>query len=553
MRRNVWLSIAMLVVGVGLLVAAGLASPASSGTDTSTAGEGRKGGTLRFSKSTDVDYVDPALAYFTDTFGFIGFATCAKLYSYPDKAGAAGAVVIPEVADGNPTVSKNGKTYTIKLKKTYRFHTGAKITAASFVLAFNRNANPKMQSPSTSYMKEIAGAQAVVDGKASRISGIRAKGPYVLEIKTTKPVPDLVARLTMPFFCPVTPAMGIEPDGVNNPAGSGPYYVSERTVNRQLVLSKNRFYKGPRPANVDRFVWTIGPSLASCKLNVEQDTTDYCVDGVPPTAYKEIADKYGVNRPNGQFFFNTALGTSYFALNHDRDAFKGRGQIPLKKAINFAIDRPALVRASGFLGGKRTDQILPPALTKDVKLFPLKGADPNGARRLYGQAGNKPDKLVLYSTPTGARVIRAQVLQFNLKQIGIDVDVKQFARAVQHEKCATRGEPFDICDEGWLVDYADAVTFFEPLLNGNNIQETSNSNEAYFNDPVYNKKIEAIGKLSGKAREQGWANLDGDIMKNAVPWAPFLNITIRDFVSKSTGCYLYHPVWEFDLAAACKK
>jgi hypothetical protein len=59
--------------------------------------------------------------------------------------------------------------------------------------------------------------------------------------------------------------------------------------------------------------------------------------------------------------------------------------------------------------------------------------------------------------------------------------------------------------------------------------------------------------LSGQARANAWKALDGDIMKNAVPWAPFLTVTNRDFVSKSTGCYLYHPVWGFDFAAACKK
>jgi ABC-type oligopeptide transport system substrate-binding subunit len=554
MTRKFVLTIAMLAVGVGLLVAAGFASAASSGNDQSASAYVKKGGTLRLSKSTDVDYVDPALAYFTDTFGSIGYATCAKLYSYPDKTGAAGAQVVPEVAAGAPTISANGRTYTIKLKTTYRFHNGTPVRAANYVEAFNRDANPKMQSPATSYMTEIVGAEAVISGKASKISGIRAVGKWRLQIRLTKSLPDFVARLTMPFFCPVRVGEAIEPDGVNNPLGSGPYYVSERVVNRQITLLKNKFYKGPRPANLDKIVWTIGPSLEACRLSTERNQTDWCVDGVPPTSYKDIADKYGVNRQNGQFYFNTALGTSYFALNHDRAAFKGARQLPLKKAINTAIDRPALVRASGYLGGKRTDQILPPALTKDVKLFPLQGANPTQAKTLYGQAGVKPDKLVLYTATTGARVIRAQVLQFNLKQIGVEVDVKQFARAVQHEKCATRGEAFDLCDEGWLVDYADPVTFFEPLLNGKNIQQTSNSNESYFNDPRYNAKIEQTAALPvGAKRNAQWAALDADIMKNAVPWAPFLNITIRDFVSSSTGCYLYHPVWEFDLAAACKK
>ena len=41
----------------------------------------------------------------------------------------------------------------------------------------------------------------------------------------------------------------------------------------------------------------------------------------------------------------------YFAFNHDRPAFKGVGQIPLKQAINWAIDRPALVRAAGYDAG----------------------------------------------------------------------------------------------------------------------------------------------------------------------------------------------------------
>ena len=64
-----------------------------------------------------------------------------------------------------------------------------------------------------------------------------------------------------------------------------------------------------------------------------------------------------------------------FVFNHDRPAFEGAGQIPLKKAINFAIDRPELTRAAGYLGGKRTDQLLPPALGRPASIYPLAGAD----------------------------------------------------------------------------------------------------------------------------------------------------------------------------------
>src|SRR4029450_2570681 len=86
---------------------------------------------------------------------------------------------------------------------------------------------------------------------------------------------------------------------------------------------------------------------------------------------RRIAQQYGINGKGGQFFLDPGLATWYFAFNHDRPAFKGPGQIPLKKAINYAIDRPALARAFGYLGAKRTDQMVPPALGREAQHHPL--------------------------------------------------------------------------------------------------------------------------------------------------------------------------------------
>src|SRR5918995_3591892 len=98
MARRLSLSLIMFAAGMALLVAAGLARSAGSAT-AGEAAEARKGGTLRLARHTDVDYVDPALAFFTHSW-MIEFATCAKLFNFPDKAGAAGTRVIPEVVKG---------------------------------------------------------------------------------------------------------------------------------------------------------------------------------------------------------------------------------------------------------------------------------------------------------------------------------------------------------------------------------------------------------------------------------------------------------------------
>ena len=63
----------------------------------------------------------------------------------------------------------------------------------------------------------------------------------------------------------------------------------------------------------------------------------------------------------------------FFAFNHERPAFKGPARSRSKKAINYAIDRPAMARAFGHLAGKRTDQMLPPALARPESLYPLRG------------------------------------------------------------------------------------------------------------------------------------------------------------------------------------
>jgi ABC-type oligopeptide transport system substrate-binding subunit len=545
---RVWFSIVALLLGAGLLAAAGLAEPAQ-----------RQGGTLRISRPADIDSVDPAIAYRPDTW-MIMFATCAKLYNYPDKPAPKGAIAIPEVATGFPLVSNDGKTHTIRLRRTYRFHRGGRITAANFVAAFNRVANPKLKAPASpllrevvgAYLREIVGADDVLGGRAQTISGVRPLGRYALEIRTTRPLPDLVSRLTMPFFCPI--AVNTPLQEINDPLGSGPYYVASRVPNRQVVLERNPFYRGPRPANVERAVWTIHGREA-CRVAVERNELDYCAAfGVPSSAYTELAAEYGINKENRRFFFTPELTMEYFAFNHDRPAFKGVGQIPLKQAINWAIDRPRLVRAAGYDAGKRTDQLLPAALGRDESIYPLGDVNDGRlakARALLAKARFRPRRLALYAPDADPGALRARVFQSNLKRLGIDVDIVSFQGEAFLKQIATRGAPYDVVLAGWFPDYADPLAFFQKL-DGRNIRAPG-LNDARFNRPRYTREIARIGRLSGEARRRAWEDLDADMMRDDPPWAPFLNVARRDFVSKSFGCYFLHPVYRLDIAATCKK
>jgi len=548
LSRKLWLSIAMVAVGASLLLAAGFAAPADSASPAS-AMAAAAGGTLNVDLSTDVDYTDPALDYLSSGWE-LEYATGLKLLNYPDKNGAAGAQLAPEAAAGFPTVSNNGKTYTFTINAGFtKFSNGQPVTAANFAFAFNRDANPKMQSPSTPFLQDIVGAQAVIDGKASSISGIKVSGNK-LSITLTQAAPDFLARAAMPFFIALPTNTAIDPNGVEEPSTAGPYYIKDRVPNKSITIVKNPYYKGKRPHNVDQIVYNIGNSLEAIRLRVEQGATDYAAQGVPPSAYAELAQKYGINK--GQFWVKPILGVSYLAFNHDRPLFKNN--IQLKKAINYAIDRRAMVAQSGYLAGKRTDQILPPGMAgfRNADLYPIKG--PNFAFAKKIATGHTGDgKAVLYTSNRGSAPLVAQIVQFDLQQIGLNVEVQQYARAVQIEKEGTRGEPFDITREGWVADYADPFDFINVLLSGNSLHDANNNNVAYYNSAKYNKEMEAASRLSGNARYSAYGNLDVDMFKNDPPWAAYLNFNDRLFVSKRFGCFVFNAIYTVNLAAACLK
>ena len=338
---------AAFVIGVGLLATAAFA--ASSGRHAGI----KEGGTLRVNISnSDVQSIDPAIDY-----EFLGWpleaATCLKLVNYPDKPLPQGAVLYPEAARSMPTVSADGKTYTFKIRSGFQFNTGEAVTAQTFANVINRDLNPKLVSPSVAFIGDIVGADAVVKKKAKTVSGVRAQGD-TLTIRLTKPAPDFVARMAMNFFCAV-PLDTPVPLKANSIPGAGPYYIASRSPNRQVILERNPNYGGTRPHHLDRIVATVNTNLNQSLLQVKADAADYDLYGLPQTAAAQLTKEFGVNK--GRFWVHPINAVNYLAINTRRVK-----DVSIRKAINYAIDRPAIVRQSGVLAGQPTDQLLPPTL-----------------------------------------------------------------------------------------------------------------------------------------------------------------------------------------------
>ena len=528
MRRRLWFSAVMAALGASLLVAAGFANAASSSSAA------KKGGTMRMNMSaTDVDFTDPSLAYGTISWQ-IEYATALKLVNYPDKAPPAGGRLQPEAAVGMPVVSNNGKQYKFTIRKGLKLSNGETITAKNFQKAIFRALTKSMQSPAVPFIQDIVGAQKMIDGNATSASGVIAKGNTLI-IKLTQPDGGLLSKLGMPFFQAISLKMANDPKGVDSYPSGGPYTISSRIPNRRIVVTRNKFYKGPRPANVDTFDITVNTNLDQSLLQVRSNQVDYDMGGLPPTAHAGLANEFGTNK--GQYQVHPLVETDYVALNTARPTF---GSTAMRKAANFAIDRPAMLRVRGAFAGKRTDQVLPPGMGgfKDAKLYPLKGADYAKAKSL---AGSNCKDIRLDTTTSATGQALGQVLKYNLTQMGCNVTVKLWQGFQLYVNDGTKGAEFDAAIAGWNQDYPDPYDFLDILLNGNNIHADNNNNLAYFNNGQVNKLLDAANKKVGPARYKAYGDLDILISKNYAPWAAYDNRNEREFVSKRVGGYLFQP------------
>ena len=539
MRRKQMLSLFMLIGGMSLLVAALMVGTASSATHKTNSKDALKGGTLRINENSgDFDFVDPQLAYRTDDWDVI-FTTNMGLVSFAEKTGAAGSQLYPQAATSFPTVSDNGKTYTFHIRPGLKFSDGSPVTAAAFQRSWERILSPKMGSPlgvNLDLQDVVVGGADFLAGKTQHISGITAKG-QTLTFHLVKPNATFVSILSMQWFTPVKPDTPYTATGLNSYPAAGPYYISSRDPGRNLVLKRNPYYKGDRPANPDQMVFTPNVNVDQSLLEVKAGQADLDIIGLPPTATAQLGQQYGVNK--GRFFVGPTSCVDYMAMNTARAPFDN---VNLRKAVEYAIDRPAQVRLLGAYAGKRTSQILVPGIPgyKPFNAYPLAGADVAKAKSVGGAAiASAPTLNVIHTTSTYA-TNRAQVAEYNLRAIGFKINDLPTPSTNYYQVIQTKGTTYNfVTNGGWCADYFDPYDYFNVLFDGSKLQASNNNDYTYFDNPSFNQQLAAAAALSGAARATAYAKLDQELMVKYAPVVPYLIATNSYFTSSRVKNWIY--------------
>lgn len=198
------------------------------------------------------------------------------------------------VASGAESYTKNGNTYTFKLKKDAKWVSGEALTAKDYVFALRRAVDPATKAPYASSLFSIVNAKEIYEGKlATSALGVTATDDYTLKIELTSADSEfekvLTTAVAMPcnekFFKACKGKYGLT---IDTTASCGSYYVKQwLTESKFLIrLAKNLDFTGVFEANSMRIYFTCGKDEALTML--EHDNTDLAY--ISNEEYKSVAD-----------------------------------------------------------------------------------------------------------------------------------------------------------------------------------------------------------------------------------------------------------------------
>jgi peptide/nickel transport system substrate-binding protein len=575
-------------VGLALtiaLIAAACGSGGGRGDTGAQTGGAQKGGVFRTAQD-DFGFTnafDPTGEYLGSAFT-VYQALTRTLVSYKHVAGAAGNKLYPDLASAMPTLSSDGLTYTFKLKSGVKFGppVNRAITSKDVEYAFERiNTKPLIAQYGFWYFGVIKG----MDGKAPApkpISGIETPDDSTIVFHLEKPTGDFLYRLSMAAAAPIPQEVAKcftkAGDYGRYVISSGPYMfqgsdkldvsscqtmkpISGFDPSKKMTLVRNPNYDQStdnlRTNNVDGIQSTIDTNVNDIFNKVQSGQLDASFTNQPP---KAILQQY-MTQPDKKnlIHFNSGDVTTYITMNWATPPFD---DLHVRKAANLIMDKAAMLQAWGGPSfGQIATHISPPIvlngqLTESYDPYATPGFHGDLAKAQAEMKQSRYDtnkdgtcdapqckNLVMINRNVTPWTDLEPVVVSSLNKIGIQVKPRELATGAAYTTIQTVKNLIPIAiNARWGKDYADASTFFIPLMAGTSIIATGNTNYALIgltssqadgfgikipagaNIPNVDTDIENCQKIpvTDAGRVTCWANLDRKLMEQAAPWIPYL-------------------------------
>lgn len=449
--------------------------------------EGLRGGTVTTVWSSPPMPFDPATAWDLQGWEAITQLIYTPLLQYQGQNGAAA----PSAAAEMPTFSKDSMTATIKLRPGVKFHNGREVIAQDYVYSWTRVLDPELLSWASSYLLGIEGAQAVYDGEAKTLSGVKALDKHTLQVKLVAPDITFLSLLCQPYMSAL-PREEIEAKGVDGfgraPVGNGPFICTawdDSTRSVRFERNPDYFWAGTPFLDAVVYRWGITDELQL--LQLQGGVADIGGNGLSANQAALLltqgakGDAYRQSTP--------ILGTNWLSLNQS----SGPLQDPrVRRALNLATDRKQLARAT-FGTLTPGSAAFPDAMPDFVRTAEGFGYDPDQGRRLMEEAGQVGVQLEFIHNGVSPWPAFAQILQQQWALIGVELKISGMGTAAFAE--AMYNQIGDVYGTGWFMVQPSALDVIDP----NWVTGGSSNLVGYSNEKL--DALAAEAKAAGSVRE----------------------------------------------------
>jgi peptide/nickel transport system substrate-binding protein/oligopeptide transport system substrate-binding protein len=477
------------------------ATACGGGGDDSGGGSGAGGGVLSSSWGDPQNPLEPANTNEVQG-GKVLDMIFRGLKRYNPQTGAAEDMLAEKID------TKDSQSFTITVKNGWTFSNGEKVTAKSFVDAWNYGASLKNNQKNAYFFGYIEGYGKVhpEDGSkqsADTLSGLKVVDDRTFTVKLTQKFSTFPDTLGYPAFAPLPQAFFTDHAGwIKKPVGNGPYMIDSYTKGSQMSLRKWDKYPGADKAQnggVDLKVYTDNNTAYTDLMAGNLDL----VDDVPAAQLKNVKNDLGDR------YLNTPAGIIQTLAFPFYDAkWNGANSDKVRKGLSMAINRKQITETIFQKTRTPATDWTSPVLGKDGGFQDGLCGDfcdynPEQAKKLIAEGGGIPGGQVKisYNADTGSHKQWVDAVCNSINNalgndkacVGSPVGTfADFRTRITQKKMSG---PFRA---GWQMDYPLIQNFLQPLYYTN-----ASSNDGKWSNKKFDGLINRANQETDTAKAIG--------------------------------------------------